>query len=126
MTSKSIAPMNRLRYAKNMRLRGSCSMYATEYTWMSVPTTVMSSTNVSDSGSRSSPASRWNSPPENHVKRCTDSARSAARAADHLEEGDDADDGGRAGDADARPVAPSVGAATGEHENEEAEQAAGR
>ena len=57
MTSSSIAATNRLRYAKNRRRAGSSRMYPIEYTWMRVPTPVMSRTKHTDSWSRRRPNS---------------------------------------------------------------------
>src|SRR5690606_26984369 len=59
--------MNRLRYAKKRRRRSSWAMYPIEYTWMSVPTPVMSSTNRLESVSNVNAKSTWKWPASIHV-----------------------------------------------------------
>jgi len=53
-------------------------MYATEYTWMSVPTKVTSITKVMDSGSSRMPRSTSRPPADNQVHRWWSTERSSA------------------------------------------------
>ncbi len=53
-------------------------MYATEYTWISDPTKVISSTNVRESGSSCRPASTWKLPAGTQLNRWRLRTRSSA------------------------------------------------